>query len=148
MIYDLFVFILIRPSLTLISGVPLSINTHLKLFHAAKLQTFFHMAKSLNKKGQTPIGPASRFYLLSFIKSFVGCRWMGTSVPGSTALSIRWHLSSSDWWKLKFICRRGESFALLHRSSNKLVSTICIEPITSNLLLLISAPPPPRPKEV
>jgi len=24
---------------------------------------------------------------------------MGTTVPGSTAFSIRWHLSSSDWWK-------------------------------------------------
>ena len=24
---------------------------------------------------------------------------MGTTVPGSTAFSIRWHLSSSDWLK-------------------------------------------------
>jgi len=31
--------------------------------------------------------------------SFVGCLWMGTTVPGSTAFSIRWHLSSSDWLK-------------------------------------------------
>ena len=28
--------------------------------------------------------------------SLVGCRWMGTTVPGFTALSIPCHLSSSD----------------------------------------------------
>ena len=31
--------------------------------------------------------------------SFAGCRWMGTTVPVSTAFRNRWHLSSSDWLK-------------------------------------------------
>lgn len=45
---------------------------------------------------------------------------------GSTALSIRWHSSSREWWKLLFIRSRGEALAWAETASSSLLSIIIV----------------------
>ena len=52
------------------------------------------------------------------------CRWMGSTVPGSTALSIRWDLSAGEFRRPRFIRIRGFAFAWAVNSSNMCWSMI------------------------